>query len=42
MTAPIICADCGETVGPLEVFPGSRCLACHAASPEGAPDRVRR
>lgn len=24
------CKDCGATVPELEVFPGPRCLACHA------------
>lgn len=27
------CADCGADVDPLEVFPGPRCLPCHAADP---------
>jgi uncharacterized OB-fold protein len=24
------CAKCGADIHPLEVFPGSYCLACHA------------
>jgi hypothetical protein len=26
----IKCADCGATVGKYEIFPGDRCLSCHA------------
>ncbi len=29
------CTKCGATVDPLEVFPGTVCIGCHAASPEG-------
>lgn len=35
MTArPITCTGCGAVVHPLEVFPKSRCLDCHASAPE--------
>lgn len=27
------CADCGADVDPLDVFPGNRCLDCHAGNP---------
>jgi len=29
------CSKCGETVDPLEMFPGGLCLSCWADSPEG-------
>lgn len=29
------CKKCKATVDPLEVFPGTVCLSCWAASPEG-------
>lgn len=28
------CADCGRDVHPLDVFPASRCLGCHARAHE--------
>ena len=30
----MFCTDCGQTVDPLEMFPKSRCLHCHANAPE--------
>jgi hypothetical protein len=31
------CSTCGEPVGELEVFPGRRCLKCHAAIVDKIP-----
>jgi hypothetical protein len=31
------CADCGREVDALAVFPGGRCLECHAAIVERLP-----
>lgn len=28
------CTDCNKPVHPLAVFPGQRCIDCHAARPE--------
>jgi len=37
------CNDCGRTIGELEVFPGKRCLNCHAAIVDRIPlDRLPR
>jgi uncharacterized OB-fold protein len=33
----IKCAKCGEGIHPLEVFPDSYCLACHAERWEAEP-----
>jgi hypothetical protein len=27
------CADCGKLVDMIDLFPGGRCLECHAADP---------
>lgn len=27
------CAQCAAPIDPLEIFPGGRCLNCHAADP---------
>lgn len=28
------CSGCAKPTEPLELFPGGRCLECHAAAPE--------
>jgi len=33
----INCANCGAGIHPLEVFPGTYCLACHAERWEREP-----
>jgi hypothetical protein len=30
-----LCTECGSEVHWLAVFPGGKCLACHAANSEG-------
>ena len=30
----LTCNDCGAGVDPLEIFPGDRCIDCHANTPE--------
>lgn len=32
--AQVNCTDCNKPVHPLAVFPGQRCIDCHAARPE--------
>lgn len=29
----VTCVDCGTDLDPLDVFPGNRCLECHAGNP---------
>ena len=37
MEKDLFCANCGEGVHPLELFPGDYCLACHAERWEKMP-----